>query len=40
MTKDNVEKIAVEEYKKCGQGIAFEDIKSELSVNKTKAKAN
>jgi hypothetical protein len=37
VTKDIVEKIAIEKYQKSGEGITFEDIERELSVNKTKA---
>jgi hypothetical protein len=36
-TKDIVEKIATEKYRKNGLGITFEDIGREFSVNKTKA---
>jgi hypothetical protein len=37
ITKHNVEKIAIEKYRKNGLGITFEDIKRRFSVNKTEA---
>jgi hypothetical protein len=37
ITKDNVEKIAIERYWENGLGITFEDIEREFSVNKVKA---
>jgi hypothetical protein len=36
-TKDILEKIAIEKYRKNGLGITFEDIGTEFSVNKDKA---
>src|SRR5205807_3522704 len=37
VTKDNVEKIAIDKYRENGLGITIGDIEREFSVNKAKA---
>jgi hypothetical protein len=37
ITKDSIEKIAIEKYRENSLGITFEDIEREFSVNKVKA---
>jgi hypothetical protein len=37
ISKDIVEKIAIEKYRENDEGITFEDIEGEFSVNKRKA---
>ncbi|MFY9871677.1 MAG: hypothetical protein WAK17_18340, partial [Candidatus Nitrosopolaris sp.] len=37
ISKDDVEKIAIDRYRENGLGVTFQDIEREFSVNKTKA---
>ena len=37
ISKDNLERIAIEKYKNNGLGITFEDIEREFSLNKVGA---
>jgi hypothetical protein len=37
ISKDIIERIAIEKYQKNGLGITFGDIETEMSLNKAKA---